>query len=86
MITLYNLTNTDQFFRVINGCLKPVVIRTKYGSTNDIRGDRLICSLLTDCLDGKEIPRLTIQTESEQDLQSILHFMIQEKAKGAAML
>ena len=82
MITLYNLTNISRFFQLVDTCSKPVFIRTKCGNTEDIRNNPLLYSLLSDCSDGKSISRLSIQTESEQDLQAIMHFMMQEQSQG----
>lgn len=81
MITLYNLANADQFFRIVDTCESPVFIRTQSGSTGDIRGNHVIHSLLLDSSGGKYISRLTLQTESSLDLQTLMHFAMQEHAK-----
>lgn len=81
MITLYNVSDTERFFYMVNQCGAPVKIKNEDGSEEDIRNNCLLQGLISECLGGKQIAKMNLHVESIQDLKKIFDFMMQGEGK-----
>ena len=76
-----HIGDLPRFFRVVNGCCRPVRVLTEGGGEADLRQNAFLQALLLQSHTG--ITKLTVQPQCSADAMRIVGFMLDDGAPRA---
>lgn len=72
---LFNIHNTEKFYKTIDSCKKPVLVASSDGRTEDFRNNTLIREVLENSANGS-IPEIELHTSCAEDSRKLLDYMV----------
>ena len=72
---LFNIHNTENFYKVIDSCQAPVLVSASDGRTEDFRNNTLLRELAESASHGEGISEIELHTTCAEDTIRLLDYM-----------
>ena len=73
---IQNITNVEKFFQVVDSCKGKVELITSEGDVLNLKSKLCQYVSLANIFSGGEIPELEIVAYEKEDIDKLMHFMI----------
>ena len=72
---LFNIHNTENFYKVIDACQAPVLVSASDGRSEDFRNNTLLRELAESASQGDGISEIELHTTCPQDTLRLIDYM-----------
>ena len=72
---LYNIYNTESFYKVIDSCQAPVLVAASDGRSEDFRNNTLLREVVENASRGEGISEIELHTTCAEDTIRLLDYM-----------
>ena len=72
---LFNIHNTENFYKVIDSCQAPVLVSASDGRTEDFRNNALLRELAETASQGDGISEIELHTTCAEDMIRLIDYM-----------
>ena len=72
---LFNIHNTENFYKVIDSCQAPVLVSSSDGRSEDFRNNTLLRELAESASHGEGISEIELHTTCAEDMMRLIDYM-----------
>ena len=72
---LFNIHNTENFYKVIDSCKAPVLVSAADGRSEDFRNNTLLRSVAETASQGEGISEIELHTTCAEDMMRLIDYM-----------